>query len=385
MSGLQIQEGLSWKFGVNCYAALPPPDSSLYASMLKKCCSGIILVPLFTWHRLKSTSPKTQLLSLLYRLYRGKLIFSVWKLLKFIKLHDIDLVYSNSGLCPVGGIVSRLAGIPHVWHIREKLGNGSEFPLFLGDGLSRKLFQHWSDFILCNSGFSAKFFGDQFENLKVVLNGIETKKFIGEDAVIRGRKLRKNLGVSSHSIVIGMVGNIFSSWKEHLIFLQTIKILKDNHVNASYVIFGGSKEPKHSEYAGAVFQNVIDLGLENDVHFVEIQSDIPAMINSLDIMVHPTSQEGSGRVIMEAMSAGKLVLGVNAGGVAELIINGENGFSVPAKRPDLLAKVALELIQDELLRLRIGQQAIAYAQRYFELERTQSEIYEIFEHVIQSY
>ncbi len=382
MSALQVLEGLSQKFGVACYVALPSPEDSPYVSMLKNTCSEVITVSLLTWHRAKSASLQTHLISLLYRFYKDKPVYSVWKLLKFVKSHGIDLIYSNSGLCPIGAVVARLVGIPHVWHIREKMGAGSEFPLFLGDVLSRKLFLQWSEFILCNSGFSAGFFGGESENLKIILNGIETKKFIDEDSVIRGKKLRKRLCISDQTMVIGMIGSIFSSWKEHGIFLEAINILKNNHTKKTCVIFGGSKDPKNSEYARTIFQKVIDLGLEKDVIFANIQTDIPAMINSIDIMMHPTSQEGSGRIVMEAMSAAKPVVGVNAGGVGELIKNGENGLSVPSKRPDLLAEAVLMLIQNEPLRSRIGKQALVHAQQYFELERTQAEIHEIFERVL---
>jgi L-malate glycosyltransferase len=382
LSALQVLEGLTRTFDVTCHVALPPPESSLYASLLKKTCSGIITLPLITWHSPKASARKLSFKSTLYKLYKGKPFSSVWKLIRYVRTHAIDIIYSNSGLCPVGGIVSRLTGIPHVWHIREKMGSGSEFPFYWSDEFSRKLFQNWCDFIICNSGFTAGFFNGEIKKLKVILNGIDTQEFSREDAIARGRELRKNLGFHDQLPVIGMVGSIFSSWKEHIGFMQAAKILKDNKVKAYYVIFGGSRNPGQSVYANTVFQAMVDLGLQGDVKFVDTQTDIPAMINSMDIMMHPTSQEGSGRIIMEAMAAGKPIVGVDAGGVGELIRNGENGLSVPAKRPDLLAKAVMEMLENETMKSRIEKQALLHAQQNYELARTQAEIYEIFEQVL---
>lgn len=85
---------------------------------------------------------------------------------------------------------------------------------------------------------------------------------------------------------------------------------------------------------------------------------------------------------MEAMAAGKPIVGVDAGGVGELIRNGENGLSVPAKRPDLLAKAVMEMLENETMKSRIEKQALLHAQQNYELARTQAEIYEIFEQVL---
>lgn len=382
LSALQILEGLSQRYGVTYHVALPPPDNSLYVSMLQKTSDGMINLPLMTWHRSTVDSLQTQAVSLLYRLYKGQLLSSLFRLLRYVRDCQIDIIYSNSGLCPVGAMAARLAGIPHVWHLREKMGAGSEFPLYLGDRLSKQLFREWSARVVCNSQFTAGFFADNPSKVTIILNGIETQHFATPEALSQGKTLRQSLQVPENTCLIGMTGSIFSSWKEHRLFLQAAQILKQKGIQAKYVIFGGATEPGHSVYAKSVFQDVEDFGLQADVLFAEMQVNIPAMMHSLDLMMHPTSQESSCRVVMEAMAAGKPVVGVNAGGVGELIRDGENGLSVPARNPERLAGAALQMLSEPALRQRLAAQAAAHARQYFDIARTQNEVHTVFQEVM---
>ncbi len=383
LSALQILEGLSQRYRVSYHVALPPPDNSLYVSMLRKTCDGIINLPLITWHRSKVASLQAQAVSLLYRLYKGRLFSTLFSLLRYVREHKIDIIYSNSGLCPVGAMVARLAGISHVWHLREKMGTGSEFPLYLGDRLSKQLFRDWSARLVCNSQFTAGFFADNPSKVTIILNGIETQHFATPEALSQGKTLRQSLQVPGDTCLVGMTGSIFSSWKEHRLFLQAAQILKKKGIQAKYVIFGGATEPGHSAYAKSVFQDVVDFGLHADVLFAEMQVNIPAMMHALDLMMHPTSQESSCRVVMEAMAAGKPVVGVNAGGVGELIRDGENGLSVPARSPERLAGAALQMLSEPALRQRLAAQAAAHARQYFDISRTQDEVYTVFDEVMR--
>ena len=71
-----------------------------------------------------------------------------------------------------------------------------------------------------------------------------------------------------------------------------------------------------------------ELGIFASVTWAGFITDVPGMMGSLDILVHPTAKEGSGRVVMEAMAAGTPVVGVRAGGVSELIEDGITGLLV---------------------------------------------------------
>jgi glycosyltransferase involved in cell wall biosynthesis len=91
--------------------------------------------------------------------------------------------------------------------------------------------------------------------------------------------------------------------------------------------------------------------------------------------------EPFGRVILEAMLLGKPVIGAAAGGVPELITDGETGFLVPPGDADALADRLTILLCDEALRRAIGERARAWARTRFSLARHVAEMTDLYHEV----
>jgi hypothetical protein len=73
-----------------------------------------------------------------------------------------------------------------------------------------------------------------------------------------------------------------------------------------------------------------------------------------DVFVAPSRFESFGLVFVEAMMYGKPVIGCNAGGVPEVVSDGDTGLLVPAGDADALARAILRLADDASLRERLG-------------------------------
>jgi phosphatidylinositol alpha 1,6-mannosyltransferase len=78
---------------------------------------------------------------------------------------------------------------------------------------------------------------------------------------------------------------------------------------------------------------------------------------SADVFVFPSTTETLGNVVLEALASGVPSLVSDRGGPQDLITDGENGFVVPANRPDLLADRVAELIENPDVRARMGRVA----------------------------
>lgn len=95
-----------------------------------------------------------------------------------------------------------------------------------------------------------------------------------------------------------------------------------------------------------------------------------------DVLLAPSRVENLPNVVLEALASGLPVVATDAGGMRDAVRHMESGWLVPAGRTDLLADGLSRLIQDDELRLRMGEAARRLAEREFssagELDRFES-------------
>ena len=88
-----------------------------------------------------------------------------------------------------------------------------------------------------------------------------------------------------------------------------------------------------------------------------------------NIPVLPSIIEGLSYSILEAMASSLPVVATDVGGNSELIIDGESGYLIPPRRPDILADVLFPLVSDQRLRASLGRRARQRVQEKFSLKK----------------
>lgn len=303
------------------------------------------------------------------------------KLAKIIKAEKIDLVHTNNSITLVGALAAWVTKTHHVWHVREAFGSKRQYRPILSDALTYWLMKHLSDVIICNSAYTAEPFRERQIKHIIIQNGIDLTEFTVDDT--QGASIRSQYAIKRDEIVIGMVGNLSTELKRHNIFLDMAQVLIKEHHQLKFIIFGGSSNLDQTDYTRSLAEQVNNSGLSDKVIWAEFIEDTPAMMNSIDILVHPALTEGSGRVIMEAMAAGKPVVGMKSGGVQELIRDGENGFLIqPGNDQDLAVKVEL-LLEDENLRQNIAANARIYAHSNFSNQANMRAIEDVYQNLVR--
>ncbi len=109
--------------------------------------------------------------------------------------------------------------------------------------------------------------------------------------------------------------------------------------------------------------------LQNVVHFIGARDDVPRLMKSADLLVHPSHEEGFPNVILEAMSAILPIVSTNVGGIPEAIAEGRSGLLVPPKQPNTLAEAAMVLLGDEEKRTAFGQRGRKIVEKRFSIEQ----------------
>ena len=104
---------------------------------------------------------------------------------------------------------------------------------------------------------------------------------------------------------------------------------------------------------------------------------MPEFWNSVGIAVNPSLAESFGLVALEAMACGVPVVATTAGGLKEIVAEGESGLLVRPGDSRSLAEALLALLTNEPMRLRLAEGAWRRAQ-VFSLERRSHELLQLF-------
>ena len=281
---------------------------------------------------------------------------------KAIRDWDIDLVTTNCSANIHGALVARSMGLPHVWHIRERIGSLGSMHFGMSDRILVQKIRGLSSIVATVSGYVAEPFREHGadDRLEVVYDGVDVEAFACPEAKERGRSLRRSWGVSEDSTLVGKVANVTSQGKGHELFLRAAAKVRSAHENVFFVAVG--LIPRESGWVGKpawrrwlrLKEMARESGVEDRIIWAGVVDDPPAVMNAIDILGHACDFEGFPRVIMEAMAAGKPVVGPAAGGVAEGVVSESTGFLVQPGSPDALAAGIGDLVNDVPRRQRLG-------------------------------
>jgi D-inositol-3-phosphate glycosyltransferase len=109
-----------------------------------------------------------------------------------------------------------------------------------------------------------------------------------------------------------------------------------------------------------------ELGLYDLVTFAgsRDQDLLPYYFAAAEMVIVPSHYESFGMVALESMAMGTPVIASRVGGLAHLVVDGCNGYLVPAGDAAALAERILDLLDCERCRDQMSREARAYAQGY---------------------
>ena len=203
----------------------------------------------------------------------------------------------------------------------------------------------------------------------------------------RTGKLRRELGISPETPLVGMVCYIYApKWflgqlrglKGHEDFLQALRRVREIRPEVRGVIIGGAwgraewYEKRLCRLGGQL--------CDGSLTFLGTRTDVPALYPDLDVAVVPSHSENVGGAV-EPLLSGVPVVATNVGGLPDLILPDETGWLTPARKPEALAHSILEALgnREEARRRALAGQKLA--RRLFNVEMTGREINTIYQKV----
>jgi glycosyltransferase involved in cell wall biosynthesis len=239
-----------------------------------------------------------------------------------------------------------------------KLINGSIRNAFSSGGMRwklEKLLLHLSDYRLANSKAGLLSRGLTLDSPRnvVVYNGLDYSR-IGNLESIEPQNADTN-----KKKVVGMVAE-FNRYKDYATFIDMARQVASRRRDVIFVAVGDGETLEASKAMAA--------GIA-DMKFLGKVRNIEPIVRTFDIGVLTTFTEGISNSIMEYMAFGKPVVATDGGGTRELITDGETGFLVPPKCPDILAAKIEYLLDNSEIARDMGVAGEAALRRRFSSER----------------
>jgi glycosyltransferase involved in cell wall biosynthesis len=214
--------------------------------------------------------------------------------------------------------------------------------------------------------------------VKVVANGVDTKRFhpIHDDALLEiwGKKL----GIKSGETVIGFVGNI-APWQGVDILIESaLRLLAKNETLKFLIVGEGFLRP-------LLMDKVSDSGFKGNIIFTGMvkHEDIPFLINLTDICVAPfvsrrnrKTGTGSPIKVFEYLACGKPIVSSKFEGLEFIEAEGVGRLTEPE---DIicLEEALNELIKDPQMRANMGQRGAEIARERHDWEWSVKKIEEV--------
>jgi glycosyltransferase involved in cell wall biosynthesis len=286
-----------------------------------------------------------------------------------------DLIHTNGFKMHLLGAWTRPRRTPLIWHIHDYVSLRR---------LMRRLlwtFRKASNAVIVNSRSVAKDLSQVLPGLRTlpIYNAIDLQRFSPAGTLL---DLDAKAGLppaESGTVRVGLIAT-FARWKGHKVFLEALSRLSPGAVVRGYIIGGPIYQTDGSQWSALDLHQAAErLGLTGKVGFTGFLEDTPAAMRSLDVIVHASTQpEPFGMVIIEGMACGRAVIASQAGGAAEIFVDGANALAHPPGDSAALARQIDRLSRDQGLRSQLGQAGRASAERHYHGKRLAAELLELY-------
>ena len=293
-------------------------------------------IPLLTYRKRFSTNPLV-----------------AFQLKKICQYHKIDLVHLHDAHSHTFGFMSALFGnkVPFV------LSRRVDFPV-QKNWLSYKKYNHSAiKKILSVSKYVQTILSPAIidkTKLQVVYSGVDLHRFSFKHQSI----LRTDFPIPTTTKIIANVAAI-APHKDYFTFVDTAEILLKKNKAIKFLIIGadGGERTLIEDY-------IAKKKLVDDIILTGFRNDIPKILPEIDVFLFTSKEEGLGTSLIDALVCQVPVVATAAGGIPEIIKNGQNGFLAAIQDAKELAHQVEKILSDSELKEKLIREGIKTATQF---------------------
>jgi glycosyltransferase involved in cell wall biosynthesis len=290
-------------------------------------------------------------------------VLSWYYALKF-RHSNFDLVYTNTRGPILGAKIAKKLHNPHIIHVREF---GAEKSLF-GFWGYKKMYNMSDRLIFISNALKDEYARYVPEDKLVVIpNGINSPL---------GLPFHVHKGESSFNLLL--TGRLVPD-KGHRDAILAMAIIKNKGIEDVHLYIAGSLQANMyiGWYEEELKKLISDNDLENYVTFCGEISDMVSLREKMDVELMTAIKETFGRVTIEGMRSGLVLIGSNTGGTVELIEDGINGLLYQQGNETDLAEKILKVYNSPEYAEQLARAGYEYTQTHYTAEENVRRVYDV--------
>lgn len=307
-----------------------------------------------------------------------KEIISIIELIKIYRTEHPDIVHhvamkpvlygtTAARIAKIPIIINALAGLGYVFISNRSRANilrfliSVAFRLTLNSQNTKLIIQNPDDFeFLVTSGLVKP------DNVTLIKgSGVDTCEFVpapeheGEPIILLVSRMLWDKGVKE--------------------FVDSAKLLVEGGTRARFVLIGRNDPANPTSIPTSTLESWQN---QNYVEWWGYREDIPAVLQKSHVVCLPSYREGLPKVLIEAAACGRPIVTTDTPGCREIVRDGENGFCVPIRDANALAKAIRRLIDDPGLRKKMGKRGREIALKEFSVDKIISETLALYKKLL---
>lgn len=293
------------------------------------------------------------------------------QLIPIIKKENIDLIHINSSTSYFAAIAALMVRIPYVWHIRELIEKHLNCE-FINEELKVSLYKR-ADRLIAISNYVKESYLNKYGLETVQLyDGLEVERF--------KRDLTTKNKFDNSFIVVAMITPEKGQWD----VVQAVELLmKEGHDDINVVIVGNGAY----NYVWALKKYIKEKKLEKNIIVLPFHENLSQLRSRASYAITSSQDEALGRVTIEAMLAGNIVIGARSGATTEIIgEDEERGFLYELGNNRALADAMVRAMDYSVRKKNILLlEAQKYAESEFDSKEYCGKLLKIYDEVILAF
>lgn len=268
-----------------------------------------------------------------------------------LKKTHVNVVYSNTSFIIAGLWAGKEMGVPVVAHFREFGEEDHKISVWFGRKSFYKMALRYKKIICISEALKRKYESFLPSKKLIVIHDDVSSKYINQDAL--NRKITGQLNIL-------IAGNLTPGKGQLTAIRSLTNLLKQRDV-----ILYIAGNPSDIEYVNEIKKYISENHIAKNVKMLGLVKDMNELRKEMDVGIVLSEKEAFGRVTIEGMLSGLIMIASNEGGSPELIQDGVTGFLVEQNGAGLETCIKDIMKNTEMVE-SIRRNAFKYAKRYTE-------------------